>query len=336
MTTHHTITLPKNHISLFQNSKNLLAFSAGIDSSALFFLLVEYGISFDIALVNYATRPTSNLEAQHANALAQKYELRCFITQAPQFESHFEAEARKFRYGFFEEIIDTQGYDTLLTAHQLNDQLEWFLMRLSKGAGVSELIGLEPITQRRNYQLVRPLLEYSKAQLLEYLTKNNHPYFVDASNSDMHYERNRFRATFSDQLIATYQDGITRSLYYLRHDKIQLAQGYKIRLQIKELYIITLHAIASKVRAVDAVLKQSGYLLSAAQREEIKHHPTVVIGGIWAIVLEGMLLYIAPYCKPQMPKPFKEQCRLWKIPPKIRGYLYDKTISPQMIQSLIK
>ena len=180
-------------IENIKNKKNLLAFSAGIDSSVLFFLLIENNIKFDIAIIDYGVRDQSKEEVLHAKALAKKHKLFCHSIKAPKFDTHFEKKARDFRYEFFESLIAIEGYDNLLTAHQLNDQLEWLLMRLTKGAGVSELLGLEPITKKETYTLVRPLLEYSKEELLHYLKNHDYPYFIDESNSDEKYERNLFR-----------------------------------------------------------------------------------------------------------------------------------------------
>ena len=120
-------------------AKNLLAFSGGVDSSALFFWLMEKNIEFDIAIVNYHTRETSDLEVEYAKKLAKKYNKKIFIKDC--FLKKFsEKKARECRYKFFEEIIKQHNYHTLILAHQLNDRLEWFLMQLSKGAGLPELI----------------------------------------------------------------------------------------------------------------------------------------------------------------------------------------------------
>jgi tRNA(Ile)-lysidine synthase len=311
------------HLSSFINKKNLLAFSSGIDSSALFFLLIENKILFDIALVNYGTRVQSDREEEHAKRLAKQYNLTCHTIKAPQFTSHFEENARKFRYDFFETLINEHHYDTLLTAHQLGDQLEWFLMRLTKGAGVSELIGLEPVTQKEHYTLVRPLLRYSKEELLTYLKEKNHPYFEDESNCDEKYERNFFRKHFSEPLLAKYQEGIKRSFTYLYQDKGQLESEFETLYTNQNLHIIKLHSLQSKTKAADLTLKKLGYLLSASQRQEIAKENSLVIGGEWAIELQDDLLYIAPYLATEMPKVFKEECRLKKIPSKIRPYLFQ-------------
>jgi len=316
-------------LSLLKEKKNLLAFSSGVDSSALFFLLIENNISFDIALVNYGTRDNSNKEEAHAIALAKKYTLACHTAQAPTFTSHFEKNARDFRYNFFEGLIEKYSYDNLLTAHQLNDQLEWMLMRLTKGAGVSELLGLEPVSQRKNYTLIRPLLSYSKEELLNYLKDNDYPYFIDESNSDKKYERNHFRKSFSDPLMSEYKEGIKRSFDYLRKDKESLENSFETLFSEKSLRVIKLHTHNIKVKATDLSLKELGYLLSASQRQEIEKEESLVIGGKWAIEIQDDLLYITPYLSIDMPKVFKEKCRVLKIPKKIRPYCFIENIDIQ-------
>jgi tRNA(Ile)-lysidine synthase len=314
-------------ISKLKNKKNLLAFSAGVDSSALFFLLVRHNIHFDIAIVDYGTREQSKEEVKHAKALARKHKLFCHTIQAPKFESHFEQKARDFCYEFFESLIQIEGYDNLLTAHQLDDQLEWLLMRLSKGAGLSELLGLKILTQKENYQLIRPLLSHSKASLLEYLKQHHYPYFIDASNSDTKYERNLFRHKFSSALMEEYSEGIARSFEYLQEDKKQLEEGFETLYKEKKLSIIKIHQEKSSVKACDITLKTLGYLLTASQRQEIAKEKSLVIGGLWAIEQQEDLLYIAPYKDTPMPKAFKEACRIAKIPNKIRSYIFEEEIN---------
>jgi tRNA(Ile)-lysidine synthase len=309
------------------NKKNLLAFSTGIDSSALFFLLLENNIKFDIAIVDYSVREQSKEEVAHAKALAKKHKLFCHHITAPKFESHFEKKARDFRYEFFNSLVAIEGYDNIITAHQLNDQLEWMLMRLSKGAGLSELLGLTPISRRENYTLVRPLLSYSKDELLNYLQTNSYPYFIDESNQDEKYERNKFRKTFSDGLMAEYSEGIKRSFDYLRHDKELLESGFETLVIEKKLHIIKLHTSQAKTKATDLTLKSLGYLLSSSQRKEIEKEDSLVIGGEWAVALQDDLLYIAPYLTDVMPKEFKETCRISNIPSKVRPYIFKEEIN---------
>lgn len=322
------IYLEASTLEQLKHSKNLLAFSAGVDSSALFFLLLENNITFDIALVNYNLREQSNEEEAHATTLAKHHNIQLHLKKAPHFDKNFEKNARDFRYNFFDQLMQEKKYQNLITAHQLNDQLEWLLMRLCKGAGTTELIGLEPISKRASYTLIRPILHHSKEELENYLKKHHHHYFIDASNSDNKYERNYFRNNFSDKLIKHYRKGIQKSFDYLHADKHTLMQGYKVLLHKKELYILELKNLELKVRIIDQYLKKLGYLLSAAQRKEIEKKNSVVIGGVWAIEMVNNKIFIAPYQKKRLPKVFKEQCRTLKVPPKIRSYLYQEKLDP--------
>ena len=325
------LKLSKESLSYLLDRKNLLAFSAGVDSSALFFLLLEHNITFDIALVNYGLREQSQEEEDYALSLANKYHLKVYTTQAPSFQQNFEKNARDFRYAFFDELMETNAYDNLLTAHQLNDQLEWLLMRLTKGAGTSELLGLESYSKRKEYALVRPLLEYSKEELLNYLRYYNHHYFLDESNSDNKYERNLFRNEFSNKLIDNYADGIKKSFKYLKEDKEILNRGYTELFHEKELYVLTYESEHLVVRLVDKYLKRLGYLLSAQQRGELKKETSLVFGHLWAVEIQEKYIFIAPYRTSSMPKEFKETCRKLKIPTKVRAYLNEEEIEPRVL-----
>ena len=115
------------NLSFLENKKNLLAFSAGGDSTALLFLLLEKNISFDIAIVNYGVRKEAKEEVAYAQELAQKYGFKCYIHTASPIQANFEAKAREIRYSFFEDLIQTQkqmhtSHQTSLVSH-LGDQL---------------------------------------------------------------------------------------------------------------------------------------------------------------------------------------------------------------------
>jgi tRNA(Ile)-lysidine synthase len=330
----HSLKLSNESLSYLKGKKNLLAFSAGVDSSALFFLLLEHNIKFDIALVNYNLRKQSKEEEAYALQLAKEHNLKAHIKQAPNFEKNFEKNARDFRYDFFDKLMSEHFYDNLLTAHQLNDQLEWFLMRLTKGAGTSELIGLEEYSKRKNYVLLRPLLEYGKSELLKYLDHNKHIYFIDESNSNSKYERNLFRNKFTNELMEEYSEGIKRSFSYLKEDKLTLNKGVKEIFHEKEIYVLTYELESSVVRLIDKYLKILGYLLSSAQRLELKKESSLVFGGLWAVEIGEKKIFIAPYINFPMPKVFKEECRKLKIPSKVRSYLYkDKIDLKKLLES---
>lgn len=307
--------------------KNLLAFSGGVDSTALFFILLENNIPFDIAIVNYNVREQSKQEVAYALSLALKYKKQCFVEEVTlENESNFEKKARDIRYDFFEELIEEYQYETLLTAHQLNDKLEWFLMQLGKGAGLCELLGLEASLKKKNYTIVRPLLDYSKEELEEYLISSNHKYFYDQSNSELTYKRNYIRHEFAHKFLNEFQTGVRNSFKYLQKDLESLHINYEAVFKEKELEIFD--HIQDKnltIRIIDAALKQRGYLLSHAQRNEIFKQKECVIDR-FAIALTPHYIWIAPVSSIKMDKSFKEQCRIMSIPKKIRAYLFEKSI----------
>ena len=198
--------------SVIKNQKNLLAFSAGVDSVALFFLLLKQNIPFDIAIVDYNLRLQSKDEISYAKELASKYNKQIFLKDITlESNSNFEKTARDIRYKFFEEIISENSYENLITAHQLNDKLEWFLMQLSKGAGLVELIGFNEFEQKENYKIYKPLLNITKDELENYLKINNHKYFIDESNFDEKYKRNFFRHNFSNPFLENFSSGVKKS-----------------------------------------------------------------------------------------------------------------------------
>ncbi len=306
-------------------AKNLLAFSAGIDSTALFFLLLEKNIPFDIAIVDYNVRTQSKDEIAYAKKLAFKYNKKCFVKDVTLTNtSNFEKQARDIRYNFFEEIIESNNYQTLITAHQLNDKLEWFLMQLTKGAGLVELIGLEKETIKNKYIIHRPLLEISKNELQEYLELNKIKYFIDSSNSDEKIKRNFFRQNFSNELIRNYKNGIKNSFKYLENDINSLNLELKPFYQKELLEIYTNQKDDNlNIKIIDKSLKKRGILLSKAQRDEIIKQKEITISHKINIAITEDYIFISPKSNQTMDKKFKESCRIKKIPKNIRAYLFE-------------
>jgi len=320
--------------SLLDDKKNLLAFSAGIDSTALFFLLLEKNISFDIAIVNYNIREQSKEEVSYAQELALRYDKACFVKEAVVDTSNFEKNARDVRYTYFEELISNYSYDNLITAHQLNDKLEWFLMQFTKGAGLVELAGLTQCTKKDNYNLIRPILDCSKDTLVNYLKINNIQYFQDESNFDEKYKRNYFRKSFANKLLSEFEDGIKKSFDYLNKDVSSLQLNGKVIVRIHDLEVYQSSEDDNKnIRIIDKSLKKRGYILSSSQRNEIIRQREIIIDK-FAISIIGNNIWISPRSLVSMDKKFKELCRINKIPNKHRAYILENNIDLKEIVRL--
>ena len=314
--------------SEIKSSKNLLAFSAGVDSTVLFFLLLNSNIPFDIAIVDYNIREQSKEEVAHAKNLAKKFNKKIYIKDIfLENLSNFEKQARDARYNFFEEIIKKNSYDFLITAHQLNDKFEWFLMQLSKGAGLIELLGMSEIEDKEFYKIYRPLLNFSKDELISYLENKNIKYFVDESNIDEKYKRNYFRNSFSNSFLKEFKEGVKSSFNFLHSDLNSLNIDFYPIKKIEELEIFKNQNDNNlNLRVIDKSLKKRGILLSSLQREEIIKQKELTIAHKINIAITENYIFIAPKIKINMPKDFKEKCRVKKLPKNIREYIFIKNI----------
>ncbi len=316
--------LNNTSIKLLKDKKNLLAFSAGVDSTALFFLLKELNIEFDIAIVDYKMREQSKDEVSHAKELAKKYNRICYSYEADKIDKNFEAKAREIRYTFFENLIDKYNYDNLLTAHHLGDRFEWMLMQFCRGAGCAEIAGMKEIQEKQNYTLIRPLLHLDKSELLKYLKENEIKYFEDNTNLDEKYTRNKFRQNHTNPLLKEYLNGIKKSFEYLDEDLKTLIKDIEVT-KIKEFaYFSSTNDARNDIYTIDKYLKSNSHMLSAHERELLKNRTTVVIGRKFLVTWHNEMIFIAPFtCENiNMPKEFKEKMRKLKIEPKLRSYFF--------------
>ena len=111
-------------------------------------------------------------------------------------EGSIQLWARELRYRFFHKIMEQENLTALATAHHLNDQLETFLINLSRGSGIKGLSGMP-----NNKQIVRPLLHFTKEEIYAFAEENNIPFREDASNQKNDYLRNKIRNTITPSLL---------------------------------------------------------------------------------------------------------------------------------------
>lgn len=323
------------HLDLLKQGKSLLAFSGGVDSTALFHLLLEHNIAFDIAHVNYHTRSSSNAEEQSAIDLAIRHHLKCHTHTCRLGGANFEHRAREERYRFFGYLMKKHGYHYLLTAHQLNDRLEWLMMQLCRGAGLPELLGIRSHDKRDGVEMLRPLLEWDRTSIESYLAEHHIPHHLDESNTDERYARNAFRNRYSTPMMREYKDAIRRSFRYLEEDSDILSEPMSFE-NAEELYYAQnpIH-IRSVIIGVDQLLKSLGYVLKADEKEELKTKGKVIAGRKYLIATAGTHTFVAPYHhNVVMDKGFREECRKLQVEAKLRGYLYGAPEAMRVIRRL--
>ncbi|WP_181881496.1 tRNA lysidine(34) synthetase TilS [Helicobacter sp. MIT 99-5507] len=307
-------------ISYLESAKNLLGFSAQVDSTCLFYVLLNLGIDFDIAIIDYQIREDSKLEVAHAKNLAKKYNKKIFDIKSPKFNSNFEANARTFRIDFFKKIIKSHNYKNLILANHLNDRLEWFLMQFTKGCALNSLLGFDAISKLDDFNIIRPFFNTSKRQILEFLYTNNIKYFIDKSNDDEMYLRNYFRKNFSNHLMEKYENGIKKSLNLLKNEYEILYGQTKIHNLNDNIYFFTKKENHINLHNIDICAKKLGYVISSKQRDEIvKSNYSCITASKIVIDNNSFDIYVAKNdIRYKHSKKIRESFRIRGIPPKIR------------------
>jgi len=322
-------------LETLKSGRNLLAFSHGVDSAALFYLLDEAGVKFDLAIVDYNVRAQSKDEVASARDLAAKFSKQIYVKSVQLGESNFEHEARAARYEFFAEICRERGYENLILAHQFDDKFEWFLMQLGRGAGLSELLGMQELETREDYAIARPLLGVRKRELERFLRERNLKYFTDETNLTDRFKRGFIRAKFSEPFLDEYFGGVKKSFEFLAADALSLTP--EISNPALKIYLVKRGA--NEIRGVGLTCKRLGLVLSSAQRNEcarcLENGADCVLGGKVAVGAGKNFIFVTPYIKAAMEKKFKEACRQLAIPPINRGFLFAESVDLALFEELL-
>jgi len=169
--------------------------SGGIDSVCLLYWLHEVGADVVCLHVNHRLRAEADTETDYVKNICAQMNIPCqiFYWDGEKPEKGLEAAAREARYQMMTDFCHEKGIEYLLTAHQSDDQIETFLMNLSRGSGLYGLSAMLPESERNGIKILRPLLEVSRAELKKYCDDNHIRYFIDSMNSDEHYTRVKIR-----------------------------------------------------------------------------------------------------------------------------------------------
>ena len=183
----------------------LLAFSGGADSSVLLRLLWEdsqkEGYPLILAHVNHGIRGAEALrDRDFCERTAEKYGVEiCFAdldipALAKASGRSLEEEARVARYEFFKKLMIERSIPLLATAHHADDNLETLLFRLARGTTSRGLCGILPARAFEDVgTLTRPLLQATRAEILQYAEENHLEYVTDSTNAQLSCSRNRLR-----------------------------------------------------------------------------------------------------------------------------------------------
>jgi len=184
------------HFSFLKGKKLLIAISGGVDSVVLTHLLHQLKFDISLAHCNFQLRSEeSDKDEEFVKNLGKKLNLNTYTIRfntneyAVNNKLSTQLAARELRYSWFEKLSNEHSFSHLLTAHHADDNLETFLINLSRGTGLEGLTGIPPI----NGSIVRPLLVFSREEILNYAKQNNIEWREDESNSETKYLRNKIR-----------------------------------------------------------------------------------------------------------------------------------------------
>lgn len=208
------------HGMFHSGARVLVGVSGGPDSVALLDVLVSLGKpkpgAIGVAHAHHGLRgPAADRDAAFAAELAKNYQL-------PFFSAHLdvagyrknrrcstEEAGRRLRYDFLNSVAEAHGYHRIALGHHRDDNAELVLMFLLRGSGPRGLSGIPPVREGR---IVRPLIDTTRDQILDYLAARRLTWVSDESNTDLRILRNRIRHRLMPQLIREYNPRIQQTL----------------------------------------------------------------------------------------------------------------------------
>ena len=219
----------------------LIALSGGADSVALLVYMKEQGLAEAAAHCNFHLRgEESDRDERFVRQLCQCLEIPLHVChfdtvrEAQQTGESIEMAARRLRYEWFARLCKEEGYDAVAVAHHQEDNAETILLNLIRGTGLRGLCGMQPAREG----VVRPLLHWTKQDILHFLAERHQDYVTDSTNADTAYKRN-----------------------FIRHELIPMLQ--KLNPQVTR----TLNQMGERLSATELIYRQGLLALTEKYRE---------------------------------------------------------------------
>ena len=184
------------HFPFLSEKKLLLATSGGLDSMVMLHLFQQLPFEIAVAHCNFQLRGLESFDDEKFLVdYCKSNAIKCYTTQfdtknfAVDYKLSTQVAARELRYNWFYELVANEKYDYILTAHHADDALETTLINMIRGTGLDGLTGIPA----QNELVIRPLLPFSRDEILEYAQENKIMWREDSSNASDYYLRNKIR-----------------------------------------------------------------------------------------------------------------------------------------------
>jgi len=189
----------KKKLRRFKTNSFLVAISGGPDSLALAALIKAYNyekkMKLQFVLVNHNIRKNSLKEALMVKRILKKYKIALkILNNKKKITNNIQSQARQIRYELLKKFCIQKKIKTILTGHNLEDQVETFFIRLSRGSGLKGLSAMKNVTKLNNdIKILRPLLDVKKELLIKLSKYVFGKFFNDPSNTNNKYLRTKIR-----------------------------------------------------------------------------------------------------------------------------------------------
>lgn len=248
----------------------LLAISGGVDSMVMADLFHRSGFNFAIAHCNFGLRGSeSNQDEAFVAGIAETYGVRFFVKHFKTREYagfnkiSVQMAARTLRYEWFDELILTEGYKAIATAHHLDDQIETFFINVLRGTGISGLHGIMPHRTR----VVHPMMFAFRRQIEEYAGDEAIAYREDSSNRSSKYVRNKIRhdlVPLLGEINPEFRKTITTTIDQIRETEI-LLQNHLDDIRSRIVKVTSNEAISLKISELLSLSPKEAYLYELLQ-----------------------------------------------------------------------
>jgi len=197
--------------------KYVAAISGGVDSMVLLFLLSQLNADVVVAHYDHGIRPNSKTDRLLVQRAAKNYGMVFEYAEGKLGPDASEDTARRARYEFLGRIQAQYNAQAVITAHHQDDLIETALINMLRGTGHKGLIALKSTDQ-----LIRPMLDYTKKQIVDFAAKNNLEWHEDYTNEDTKYLRNYLRKNIMPKLSAAKRKQLVNTISSLGKTSQQL------------------------------------------------------------------------------------------------------------------
>jgi tRNA(Ile)-lysidine synthase len=184
----------------------LAALSGGPDSVALLYLLYglkdKFGLELAAAHLDHGIRAASAQDREFCRDMCRRLKIKFYSRRvnvaglAKKEKTNIEETGRKARYDYFESVCARYGYIKIATGHTMDDNAETVLFSLVRGSGSRGLAGI----RRKRGKIIRPLIEFRKSEIVNWLKSNKINYRIDPTNRSVKFARNRIRTRILPEL----------------------------------------------------------------------------------------------------------------------------------------